>query len=101
MKIYQVIYSQLSTEDLFNIVNYISNILENESAASNISQLLLTNINSLTYLPYRFMVYKNDIRKMVVKRYSVFYIVDESNNSVNIIRVLYNGMEIDNALFDS
>ena len=47
------------------------------------------------------MVYKNDIRKMVVKRYSVFYIVDESNNSVNIIRVLYNGMEIDNALFDS
>lgn len=101
MKVYQVIYSQLSIEDLFSIDDYISNILQNESAANNISQTLLTNIGSLSYLPYRYMVYKNDIRKMVVKRYSVFYTVDEPNNSVNIIRVLYNGMDIDNNLFES
>ena len=98
MKIYRVIYSQFSIEDLLNIDGYISNILQNESAANNISQTLLTNIGSLSYLPYRHMVYKNDIRKMVVKRYSVFYTVDESNNSVNIIRILFNGMDANNIL---
>lgn len=70
----------------------------------NILKTLEKSIRSLDIMPERFRRYKHcredkaDIRVMLVKNYLIFYTVDNINNRVEIIRVLYSKMDYQNLL---
>lgn len=66
--------------------------------------LIEKNILSLDEMPGRYKIYENEpwksrgVHIMPVKRYLVFYVVDDNEKVVNIFRVIYGSRDIDNAL---
>lgn len=67
-------------------------------------RLLERSILSLEEMPNRFRIYESEpwrsrgVHIMPVKRYLVFYLVDESNKSINVFRIIYGSRDLDNVL---
>ena len=98
-ELYRVTYSPKAYADIASIKKYIKYDLKNEVAAKSIINLIENKINSLDYSPKRFqeinMVYKNNsVRRMPIKKYNVFYSVDDINKSVTVLRIAYGGANI-------
>ncbi len=76
------------------IIDYMTYQLNNEMVADTFREKVLETIKSLTTFPLRFAVIKDDIRKVSVKKFNIFYSVDELLKTVNILHVLYQGRDI-------
>ena len=76
------------------IIDYMTYQLNNEMVADTFREKVLETIKSLTTFPLRFAVIKDDIRKVSVKNFNIFYSVDELLKTVNILHVLYQGRDI-------
>lgn len=76
------------------IIDYMIYQLNNEMVADTFREKVLETIKSLTTFPLRFAVIKDDIRKVSVKKFNIFYSVDELLKTVNILHVLYQGRDI-------
>ena len=70
------------------------------SPANALSQLsrLEKQVYSLDNLPFRFPIYKKDIRRVSVDNYLVFYSVDENAKIVYILRVMYGKRDVENII---
>ena len=93
MKEYKIIVKKTVYSDIDVIFDYLANELNEPQTAEKLCSLIETEFNSLRYLPLRFPLFAVkdlQIRKMPVKNYSVFYVVDEVKNSVNILNIIYN-----------
>lgn len=92
---YKVLLSTKAKEDLKNIVFYIKNNLKEPSIASKYAKIMKDEIEKLSYLPQRNAIIDDDIiidlkiRKLIIKKYIVFYRINEKNNIVNVERILY------------
>ncbi|HAK46330.1 MAG TPA: type II toxin-antitoxin system RelE/ParE family toxin [Spirochaeta sp.] len=92
---YQIIITEPASNDITSIVNYISNILKNPSAAESHLTGIEKGIKELQEMPMKYQkaaddyLSKKNIRCFTVKNYYIFYRVDEKEKSVVIIRVLY------------
>ena len=106
---YKIEYLPSALRDLTEIADYIGVKLNNPDAAERLSDNIVSTIDKLAEMPYRYPVYyplaafsvkplKMEYRKMVVKNYLVFYWVNEEKNLVTIARVIYGGRNIDNIL---
>ena len=106
---YKIEYLPSALRDLTEIADYIGGKLNNPEAADRLSETIVSTIEKLTDMPYRYPVYypvatfsvkplKMEYRKMVIKNYLVFYWVNEEKNLVTIARVIYGGRNIDNIL---
>ena len=106
---YQIEYLPSALRDLTEIADYIGGKLNNPEAADRLSETIVSTIEKLTDMPYRYPVYypvatfsvkplKMEYRKMVIKNYLVFYWVNEEKHLVTIARVIYGGRNIDNIL---
>jgi len=76
------------------IIDYMTYQLNNEMVADTFREKVLETIKSLTTFPLIFAVIKDDIRKVSVKNFNIFYSVDELLKTVNILHVLYQGRDI-------
>ncbi|GEM_PF-3870685 len=76
------------------IIDYMTYQLNNEMVADTFREKVLETIKSLTTFPLRFAVIKDDIRKVSVKKFNIFYSVDELLKTVNILHILYQGRDI-------
>lgn len=76
------------------IIDYMTYQLNNEMVADAFREKVLETIKSLSTFPLRFVVVKDDIRKVSVKKFNIFYSVDELLKTVNILHVLYQGRDI-------
>ena len=98
---YTVNLTQKAIDDIGEILEYISNVLCEKEAAINIINLLHQNILSLEEMPGRFRIYENEPWKsrglhiMPVKKYLIFYMIDNTTMNVNIVRVLYGSRDYD------
>lgn len=98
---YTVNLTQNAIDDIGEIFEYISDVLCEKETAINIINLLHQNILSLEEMPGRFRTYENEPWKsrglhiMPVKKYLVFYIIDDDNKTINIVRVLYGSRDYD------
>ena len=96
MKEYKVIIEAVVREEILNIRRYIAKEMKEPITAKNIYNSINSAISSLKLLPLRYPIVEDEphksraIRKMPVKNYSVFYVVDEVKNSVNILNIIYN-----------
>ena len=96
---YNVVIEPEAQEDLFSIVDYISQILHEPVVAANIYRTIKEHTSLLSDMPKRHKLIGIEpyctmgVRTLLVKNYTVYYIVDDDQRTVHIIRVLYNRRE--------
>lgn len=98
---YRIKLSSQADTDLRGIFEYIAyELLSLETAIGQLNRLE-TNIKSLDIMPERFRAYEKEpwhsrgLRVMPVDNYLVFYIPDKDTQTVNIVRVMYGGRDVD------
>lgn len=81
--------------DLDEIYAYIANSLFALEAAENLMDKIENSIMRLIAFPYSFSLVLNEplkkrgYRKLIVDNYMVFYLVDEREHQVIVMRILY------------
>lgn len=98
---YTVNITAQAENDLRAIFSYIAFELESYINAIRQLERLENEINSLSEMPERYKRYEVEpwrsrgLRYMSVDNYCVFYIPYEEHRSVEVIRVMYGGRDID------
>ncbi len=101
---YTIKFSKKSKEDIAWIVHYISNNIKEPQIAKSYANLFFSEINSLQIFPKRNPIVKGksligmERRKFIVKNYVILYLVNESEKTVFIERVVYGAADWINKL---
>lgn len=101
---YKVKLTPNAKQDLRSIFEYIAYELKSVQTAAGLLDRLDKEIASLNQMPERFRVYDKEpwrsrnLRIMPVEHYLVFYITDNENKTVTVIRIMYGGRDIDKQL---
>ncbi len=102
--IYQIKISKQANKDLRDIYEYIAFTLLSPDNAKKLLNTLEKKIQSLENFPKRFKLYHDELwhdqelRVMPVNKFLVFYISDNQNQIVTILRIMYHGRNIPNEL---
>ena len=102
---YNVKFSQQALDDLDNIIDYISDELCNPQAAARFFNKVNQKVVLLGKNPYVYPIHHNEelsakgLRFVVIGNYLMFYLIDEDNSIVNIVRIIYGGRNLP-ILFD-
>ncbi|MCC8358105.1 MAG: type II toxin-antitoxin system RelE/ParE family toxin [Oscillospiraceae bacterium] len=97
---WKIVYTSQARQDIRSIYSYIANELLAPETAVGQTQQIMKAIRSLDEMPMRFRLYENEpwhsrgLRVLPVNNYIVFYLPKNSSSTVNIIRVIYGGMDI-------
>ncbi len=103
---YKIYYSPVASADLKGIYTHIAFNLKEKTIAENQVNRIREAIKNLDTLPNRNsrleleLKQPEEMRKMVVNNYIIFYIVDEQRKEVNVARILYGGRDIKSILND-
>ena len=101
---YTVNLTPEAVKDINGIYDYIAVALGEKEIAVNMINLIEKNILSLDEMPGRYKIYDNEpwksrgVHIIPVKKYLVFYVVDENNKAVNVFRVIYGSRDVENVL---
>lgn len=102
--IFHVVYSAEARQDLRDIYEYIACELLVPETATGQTERIMKAIRSLEQMPMRHRLYEEEpwhsqgLRVLPVDNYLVFYLPDENSATVNIIRIMYGGRDIDKQL---
>lgn len=105
MKKYKVVPLDAAYQDIDKILSYIRNELANEFAADKYAKLFEAELQNLGYFAYGRPVLENlgdrykGIRMAHVKKFVIFYIVNEEKSEVVVLRVAH-GMTNWQTLFE-
>ena len=92
---YQLEFLPIARQDMTDIARYISLELGNPAAADKLANEMIIAAEKLTGFPYMNQIHlsarplKREYRKLVVKKYVIFYWIDEREKLVTIARVIY------------
>lgn len=101
MNKYVVTVSSDAMEDLRDIYSYIAFTLQAKKAASGQLNRIRKVIYSLETFPARHKLVEwepwasMNVRQVPVDNYEIFYVIDEENLEVSIVRVFYGGRDIE------
>lgn len=101
---WKVKYSAEAKQDLEGIYDYISSVLLEPQIARGKVERIISYVNKLDSMPQRYRLCdyekwsKQGVRFLTVDNYIVFYLPDETDNSVTVIRIMYGGRDINNLL---
>ena len=102
--IFELLFTQKASDDLNQIYSYIAKTLFAEHAAEKLIQEIECSILRLKDHPLSCSVVtieplkRKNYRKLIVDKYLVFYIVDEKERQVVIMRILYGAVDYQNIL---
>ena len=105
--IFRVVYSAEARQDLRDIYQYIAYELLAPEAAARQTDHIMKASRSLEQMSMRYRLYEEEpwhslgLRVLPVDNYLVFYLPDEINAIVSIIRIMYGGRDIDKQLNDN
>ncbi len=91
-------------DDLRGIHSYIANVLLEPMTAKSVADRILKAVQELNHFPLRHPLYEKEpwhsrnLRKMPIGNYLVFYLANEKNFSVLVLRVFYAGRDIQKRL---
>lgn len=98
--IFNVVYSSEARQDLRDIYEYIAyELLEPDIAAGQTNRIMKA-ARSLEQMTMRHRLYEEELwhslglRFVPVDNFLIFYLPDETNNVVNIIRIMYGGRDV-------
>ena len=101
---YQVFTTEKAEEDLSSIADYlIYKLLAGETALKQIDRIEQA-VMSLEEMPERYHIYDKEpwkekgLRVMNVDNYLVFYITDNENKAVTVIRIVYGKRDVESQL---
>jgi len=92
---FKVKYSEQSVDDLADIISYISDKLCNPRAAERFFIAVTEKTELIGENPYMYPFHHDKklraegYRFAVVGNYLLFYVIDDGNSIVNIIRIVY------------
>ena len=101
---YKLEFLPIAKKDMEDIIFYISNNLKNQSAAINLSQSFLKSARSILDFPYGLSEYiptsklTKVYRNIKIKKFLMFYTVNEKEKTITVVRVLHQRMDISNIL---
>lgn len=101
---YKIIILPEAQQDIRNIVLYIANELVSPQSALNLHQNFIDEINKLSFMPTRIKPIDEQpwgalgVRKILVKNYYIYFIVDDTAMEVKIIAAIYTKMDQQNQL---
>ena len=105
--IFDVSYSAEARQDLRDIYEYIAYELLVPETAARQAERIMKAARSLEQIPMRYRLYEGEpwhsqgLRVLPVDNYLVFYLPDETNATVSIIRIMYGGRDSDKQLNES
>jgi toxin ParE1/3/4 len=103
--IYKVQLTDEARQDLRDIYEYIAFTLIEPGIAKKLYHRIVGELKTLREMPTRYMLYQDapwksrGFRRMNIGNYCVLYVVAE--HAVQVMRILYGGREISDALRDS
>jgi addiction module RelE/StbE family toxin len=103
-KRYTVLYSPEALKDQKEIYTYIAFHLKALMAAANLIDKIRKAIKELSEFPLRYQAVEWEpwasmgMRRLAVNNYVIFYLVDETELKVKIVRIFYGGRDIENSL---
>ncbi len=101
---FEIVYTARARRELRNIQEYIEYGLLEPETAKKVLNRILERIDSLDEMPMRFRLYDDEpwrsqgLRVFPVDKYMVFYLPNEEKMTVEIVHVLYGGMDINKQL---
>jgi toxin ParE1/3/4 len=101
---WKVNYTEDAEQDLLSIFDYISSVLLEPVTAANQTDRIMDAADALDHMPLRYRLHDKEpwrskgLRVMPVDNYLVFYLPDEAEKTVAIIRKMYAGRDIDKHL---
>ena len=105
--IWRIYYTAQARQDLKDIYDYIYHEIMSPASATNQVSKILTAIRKLEEMPLRHRLYEYEpwysrgLRFFPVGNYLIFYMPDEANDTVNIIRIMYSGRDTKKQLEDN
>ena len=96
---YSIIYNSDAILDLMYIKAYIKYYKQNPKLADAVEQSIKQAIKLLDFSPKQYAVIgktkgNQEVRRMPVKKYNVYYSVDDQVNVVTIYNIVYSGVDI-------
>lgn len=97
---YKIFYTAGAKRDLRGIYSYIAEELLVPDTAAGQVQRIMKEIRSLEEMPMRYRLYDDEpwhglgLRFFPVDNYLVFYLPDESTDTVRVVRIMYGGRDI-------
>jgi len=94
---YNVVFSETADNDLEDIVEYLSNFSPN-IARRYFDEIMVKSL-SLSFMPQRCPLVRDETlrdkgyRWFSIRNYTLFFVIDEINNVVDIRAILYSGRE--------
>jgi toxin ParE1/3/4 len=104
MTSYEVCVASEAERDLWDTYEYITTRLKSPRAARGQFARIRAAIEGLAQMPKRFRAYDREpwrsrgMRVRPVDNCLVFYVVDDAERKVTVVRVTYGGMDVDSAL---
>ena len=101
---YKIEFLPLAKKDIDDIIYYISHNLKNITASKKLRDLFMQSLDNIIEFSYGSSIYqsvgtlKYEYRSYRVKNCLMFYIVNEKQKLITIVRVLYQKMDINNIL---
>ena len=96
---YKVIMEEPATSDLRGLHNYVAETLKVPAAAQRIYMSIKAQVKTLDQNPQRCKVVDEEpfrtlgTRLLHVENYIAFFVIDEKNKKVHVLRILYNRRE--------
>ena len=101
---YDFYFTPRAEQDLDDILSYISFVLKNETAARNLGNKIFEQIDNVCLFPLSGSLVSNElfvdnsIRKLIIDNYVLYYIPNEQEKRIYILRVVYGQRNLDNVL---
>ena len=97
---FRIRFSEQAAQDLSDIVEYISDVLCNPGAAERFYNEVNKRLNKLSDNPFIYPLSRNSklnaegYHVSVISNYLLFYLIDETDNVVDISRIIYGKRDI-------
>lgn len=97
---WDIVYTAGARRDLRKIYEYIAYELSVPETAAGQIQRIMREIRTLDEMPMRFRLYEEEpwrsagVRFFPVDNYLVFYLPEEAENTVSIVRIMYGGRDV-------
>ena len=97
-------FTEKAEQDLDEILHYISVDLVSPAAARNLVKNVFEQIELVRIFPHSGMLVDNEflanksVRKLSVDHYIIYYIADDEERAISIIRILYGKRDLEEIL---
>lgn len=92
---YDLEFLPVALRDMAEIVRYISQELQNPAAAEALAEELISAAEAAREFPYAASLYfpvrplRHEYRKLLVRKYLIFYWVNEQEKKITVARAIY------------